>query len=127
MKVESCDTGKSIVSEKSLDFAIRIINLYNYLKSEKQEYILSRQILKSGTSIGANCAESKNAQSVADFISKHSIALKEAGETKYWLKLLVRTGYITERQFGSMYTDCAELEKLLTSIIKTTKRNNKIE
>lgn len=112
------------VEMKSKMFAVRIINLYKYLVSEKKEYVMSRQILRSGTSIGANIKEGKFAQSTADFISKMSIALKEAGETEYWLELLSETDYITVAQYESLKSDCKELIKLLTSIIKTAKSNN---
>lgn len=113
----------NIVQVKSEDFAVRIINLFKYLKFEQQEYDISRQLLRSGTSIGANIAEAMQAQSSADFISKLSIALKEASETNYWLKLLMRTNYINQYQFDSINTDCCELLKLLTSILKTSRNN----
>lgn len=114
------------VEIKSKKFAIRIINLYKYLISEKKEYVMSRQILKSGTSIGANIKEGEFAQSSLDFISKMSIAFKEAGETEYWLELLSETDYIAVDQYDSLKSDCKELIKLLTSIIKSTKINNNI-
>ena len=112
------------IENKSKKFAVRIINLYKYLVGEKKEYVMSRQILKSGTSIGANVKEGEFAQSTSDFISKMSIALKEAGETEYWLELLCETDYITAAQYDSMKTDCKEIIRLLTSIIKSTKSNN---
>lgn len=111
------------VLEKSIDFSIRIINLYKFLCEEKHEYVLSKQVLRSGTSIGANIKESQNAQSKPDFISKMCIALKEAGETEYWLELLVKTEYIKKSQYDSINSDCVELIKMLTSIIKSTKNN----
>ncbi len=111
----------NLVLDKSKKFAIRIINLYKYLSVEKKEFVLSKQILKSGTSIGANVKEAINGQSTADFLSKMSIALKEAGETEYWLELLNETKYISDNQFNSMVANCRELIKILTSIIKTTK------
>jgi four helix bundle protein len=114
--------SNSIVAEKSKQFAIRIINLYKYLCSAKSEYILSKQILRSGTSIGANIHEALNAQSKNDFISKMSIALKEAGETEYWLELLHKTDYITDSKYDSILTDCAEINKMLISIVKTSKK-----
>ncbi len=117
--------SQSVLLDKSFDFAIRIINLSNYLKEEKKEYVLSKQILRSGTSIGANLHESREAQSRADFISKLSISLKEATETEYWLKLLVKTDYITQQQFDSLLCDCSELCKMLTTSIKTAKANTK--
>ncbi len=107
---------------KSKLFAIRIINLYKYLTANKKEFVLSKQILRSGTSIGANIRESQNAQSKADFINKLNIALKEADETQYWLELLSETNYITQRQYESLYTDSIEICKILTSIIKSAKK-----
>ncbi len=115
--------NQNVVLEKSKKFAIRIINLYKFLINEKKEFVLSKQILRSGTSVGANVKEAVNAQSRADFISKMYVALKEAGETEYWLELLYETDFITNRQFQSIMTDCRELLKILTSIIKTAKNN----
>ena len=109
------------VEEKSFAFAIRITNLYKHLVKTKKEYILSKQLMKSGTSIGANVAESQDAQSTADFISKLSIALKESRETEYWLRLLHATEYLKEKEYLSIMADCKELEKMLTAIIKTSK------
>lgn len=109
---------------KSKAFAIRVINLYKHLKNEKQEYVLSKQILRSGTSIGANIREAIRAQSRADFIAKHNIALKEADETCYWLELLQETTYISDIEFSSIYADADELIKLLVAIIKTTKNQD---
>ena len=117
---------RSIIAVKSKKFAIRVINLYKYLCKEKNEYIMSKQILRSGTSIGANAKEAVNAQSKAGFINKMNIALKEADETEYWLELLYETNYITCEQFDSMIVDCRELIRILTSIIKTTKNNMSI-
>lgn len=88
----------------------------------KQEYILSRQLLRAGTSIGANVAEAEQAQSRADFISKQSIALKEAAETDYWIRLLHASDYLSDAEFSSIHSDCKEPEKMLTSIVKTTKK-----
>ena len=109
------------VESKSFIFAVRIVKLCQHLQSSKKEFVLSRQLLRAGTSIGANVAESQQAQSRADFISKLSIALKEAVETNYWLRLLQATDLLTEAEFSSIIADCKELEKLLTSIIKSTK------
>ena len=109
--------------DKSKLFAIRIVNLYKYLCNDKKEYVLSKQILRSSTSIGANVKESIYAQSKLDFISKLSIALKETSETEYWLELLYQTEYINSIQFESIHNDCVELLKLLTAIIKSSKRN----
>ena len=110
------------VERKSFLFAIRIVNLSKYLHTAKKEFVLSRQLLRAGTSIGANVAEAEQAQSKADFISKMDIALKEAAETNYWLRLLHATDYLSETEFPSIYSDCRELEKMLTSIVKTAKR-----
>lgn len=109
------------VLNKSKSFAIRIVKLYQYLFDNK-EFVMSKQILRCGTSIGANITEGNYAQSHADFISKMNIALKEAAETEYWLELLRDTQYITEQQFTSIHSDCSELIKLLISILKTAKQ-----
>lgn len=111
------------IQDKSLDFAIRIVNLYKYLVDEKKEFVLSKQILRSGTAIGALVKEAQQAESKADFIHKLSIALKEANETEYWIILLYKTNFIQENAFNSIIADLKELLKLLTSIIKTTKNN----
>ena len=111
----------NVIEEKSFHFAVRIVKLNQYLRIKKKEYILSKQLLRSGTSIGANVAESQQAQSRADFISKLEIALKETTETKYWLRLMKETGYLSESEFESIFSDCAELEKILVRIIKSTK------
>ena len=102
-------------------FALRIIRLYNYLKQEKQVYVLSKQLLRSGTSIGANVRESVNAQSRMDFINKLNVALKEANESEYWLELLHESNYLDDQQFESIYNDCGKIVATLTKIIKTTK------
>ncbi len=114
---------ENIVESKSLDFAIKCIELYKHLTFESKEYILSKQMVRSGTSIGANIKEAVRGQSNADFISKMSISLKEASETEYWLTLLEKTNYITPLQFQSMIADCKELIAILTSITKTAKQN----
>ena len=106
---------------KSKRFAVRIVKLYRYLCEEKREYVISKQLLKSGTSIGANVCEAQQAQSRADFLSKLSIALKEAAETDYWLRLLHATEHINDQQYASLIEDCRELERLLTAIIKSAK------
>lgn len=115
--------GENITAEKSLDFAVRIVNVCKYLMHEQKEYILTKQLMRSGTSIGANVAEAQRAQSKADFIAKMSIALKEANETCYWLKLLYRTDYLNEKQFGSLNHDIQELIGLLMAICKTANQN----
>lgn len=114
---------ENVVEKKSFDFAVRIVNLYKYMKSEHNEWTLSNQVLKSGTSIGANISEAENAQSNSDFVSKMSIALKETNETKYWLKLLYKTDYISDNQYESLFNDCDELYKIISSIILTSKEN----
>ena len=113
----------NVIEVKSFQFAIRIVNLYKHLCTEKKEYVMSKQLLRSGTSIGANVAESQQAQSRPDFISKLSIALKETSETKYWLRLLSATEYLEISEFDSIMADCIELEKILVSIVRTTKQN----
>ncbi len=115
--------GENVVKDKSRDFALRIIMLYKYLIDEKKEYVLSKQILRSGTSIGANVVEAHNAMSKKEFVSKMNIALKEAAETEYWLDLLKASEFITEKAFNSINADCAEVKKLLVSIIKSTNKN----
>ena len=114
---------ENIVKDKSLLFAVRIVNLYKYLTVEKHETVMSKQLLRCGTSIGANVREAEQAQSRADFLSKQNIALKEANETEYWLELLRRTDFITASEYESINKDCVELNKLLISIIKSTKQN----
>ena len=116
---------ENAIADKSKAFAVRIINLYKYLCENKKEFVLSKQILRSGTSIGANVKEAVRAQSKADFIFKLNISLKEASETEYWLELLHDTDYISDEQFESLNADCSELLKILTSIIKTSKKGGK--
>ena len=113
----------SILEQKSFQFAIRIVNLCKHLRSTKKEYTLSKQLLRSGTSIGVNVAEAQQAQSKADFISKLSIALKETTESKYWIKLIWATGYLSEKEYSSIVSDCIELEKILVTSVKTSKDN----
>ena len=109
------------IQDKSFQFAIRIVNLCKLLRTERREYTLSGQLLKSGTSIGANISEAQHAQSRADFLSKLNIALKEATETKYWLRLLRATDYLTESEFQSIHEDCVEIEKILVTSVKSIK------
>jgi len=111
----------NVIEEKSFRFAVRIVKLNQHLQISKREYVLSKQLLRSGTSIGANVAEAQHAQSKADFINKLEISLKETSETKYWLRLMKETGYLTDSEFESIYPDCIEIEKILVSIVKTTK------
>ena len=108
--------------EKSFRFAVRIVNAYKYLTGTQKEFSMSKQLLNCGTSIGANIAEAQQGQSRADFISKLGIALKEAHETNYWLRLLHATNYLSEKEFSSLFADCEELEKMLTAIIKSAKQ-----
>ena len=107
------------ILEKSFAFAVRIVNLYKYLTNQKKEYVLSKQLLRCGTSVGANVTEAQRAQSKADFIAKMSIALKEAYEVDYWLRLLFATAYIEENAYKSLSEDSEELISLLISICKT--------
>ncbi len=109
------------IYELSKNFAVRIIKLFNYLKSEKKEYVMSKQILRSGTSVGANVREGRCAQSRADFINKMSIALKEANESAYWLEILHQTDYLDTPLYNSIYDDCDKIIAILTKIVKTTK------
>ncbi len=113
----------SIIQQKTKVFAIRIVGCYNYLVNEKHEMVMSKQLLRCGTSIGANSRESKNAQSRMDFLNKLNIALKEADETEYWLDLLHETEFLDDRQFESLISDCKELIAILVSIVKTIKMN----
>ncbi len=113
----------SILEDKSYKFAIRIVKLNRYVITQKKEFTLSRQLLRSGTAIGALIAEAQYAQSKADFINKLYISLKEANESRYWLRLLNDCDYITSKMFKSMQTDIEELLRMLTSSIKTTKES----
>ena len=115
---------RSILLEKSEVFAGRIIKMYQYLTSQKQEYVISKQVFRSGTSIGANITESRNAQSTADFIHKLNIALKEADETLFWIKNLYEGGYLNEKEYESIYNDGDELVKILVASIKTLKKKS---
>ena len=112
-----------VIANLSLDFALRIVNLYKYLCDDKQEYVMSKQLLRSGTSIGANIAESEHAQSKADFLSKLYISLKEGNETKYWLTLLYKASYLTENEHESMMKDLRIIIGTLVNTIKKTKDN----
>ena len=107
--------------QKSKYFAIRIVKLYRFLTDEKREFVMAKQLLRSGTSIGANLAEAECAISRKDFLSKVYIALKECAETKYWLELLYETGYLSEKQYQSVYGDCEELRRILSATTKTVK------
>lgn len=117
--------NKNTIKFKSKQFAVRIVNLYKYLCNDKKEFVLSKQILRSGTSIGANIAESECAISKKDFLSKLYIALKECSETLYWLDLLHDTEYLTEEQYNSMKKDCEEMRKMMSASTKTMAENIK--
>ena len=112
---------ESIAYEKAYKFAVRIVKAHQYLSKEKREYTISKQLLRSGTSIGANMAEANGAISKADFSSKVSIAYKECLETKYWLNLLKDTEFITENEFNSIHKEADEIGRILFSILKTTR------
>ena len=113
----------SIIKDKSFDFAVRIVNLFRYLK-EKKEFVISKQILRSGTSIGANVREALNAESKPDFIHKLSIAQKECDETLYWIELLFKSEIISKNEFDSINNKCTEILKIIKSIIITSKTHN---
>ncbi len=116
-------TSKNTLKDKSFLFAIRIVNLYKHLSENKREFIISKQIMRSGTAVGALYREAEHAESKQDFIHKLAIAQKECNETIYWLDLLKETDYLEEKEYTSIYKDCDELMALLVSIIKSTKRN----
>jgi len=113
---------ENTIKRKSYEFAIRIVKAYKFLSSEQKEFVLSKQVLRSGTAVGALVRESEHAESKADFIHKMSIALKEANETEYWLLLLHDTDYLEKKSFESIVSDCQEIIRILISIIKTAKR-----
>ena len=110
------------IVEKSFAFSVRIVNLYRYLCGEKREFVLSKQLLRCGTSIGANVHEALHGQSKRDYLSKMNIALKEATESEYWIQLLGATGYLAQSEADSILADCGELNRLLIAIVKTTKK-----
>lgn len=113
----------NVIKNKSFDFAIRIVRLYQYLNNDKKEFILSKQLLRSGTSIGAMIREAEHAESKSDFIHKLAIAQKEANESIYWLELLKATDYLNEKEFENINNDAISILKLITSILKTSKNN----
>jgi four helix bundle protein len=121
------DINENIVAVKSMNFAVRCVNLARYLRENYQEYDLASQILKSGTSIGANVREALRGQSRADFRAKMSISLREANETQYWLELLMNVDYLSTKEYNSLQYDCIELCKLLMSIVKSTSKENKFK
>ncbi|MFT3909925.1 MAG: four helix bundle protein [Ferruginibacter sp.] len=114
--------GNNVIKEKSLSFALRIIKLCKYLSESKREYVISKQLLRSGTAIGALVREAEQAESKADFVHKLSISLKEANECEYWFELLFKSSYIDEKPYNSLLKDLKEILKLLTAIIKTSKQ-----
>ena len=120
MSAERQNSGNAI-ADKSMDFAVRVVNLYRQLVLDRNEYVMSRQLLRSGTSIGANVREAMSAQTKADFVAKMSIALKECNETGYWLELMTRTSFMTDEQYRSLDSDRREIFALLTSIIKSAR------
>jgi len=113
----------NVVKDKSYEFALRIIKLYQYLVREKKEYVLAKQILRSGTSVGANVEEAIGGQTRKDFFSKMTIAYKESRETHYWIRLLKDSEYLESKHADSILSDCEELLKIIGSIIKTMKKN----
>lgn len=115
--------SKNVVKDKSFGFAIRIVRLYQFLIAEKREYVLSKQLLRSGTSVGAMVREAEHAETKKDFIHKMAIAQKEINESIYWLELLKETDYLNTAEFESLNNDAVEIIKLITSIIKSTKAN----
>ena len=114
----------NVVFDKSKKFAIRVVKLYKYLCDEKKEFVLSKQLLRSGTSIGANISEANCSISKKEFLSKMYIAFKECAESKYWLDLLFDTDYLTQTEYDSIMNDFTEIQKLLSSITKTTRENS---
>ncbi|MBR6201852.1 MAG: four helix bundle protein [Bacteroidaceae bacterium] len=119
------DIEQNPTYNKSLDFAVRIVRLCNYLQDDKHEYLMSKQLLRCGTSIGANYSEAVGAESNEDFIHKCSISLKESNETKYWLTLLYKTGYLTDMEYNSVIGDCQEIRAILAAIIQKCKQKQK--
>jgi len=115
--------SNSVIAERAFDFAVSIVRLSDYLVTEKKDFVLSKQILRSGTSIGANCAEAKYAASKKDFINKFTIALKEANETNYWLKLLFAADKINKEKFDELAVECRHITNIISSIVKTSKEN----
>ncbi|MCH2231388.1 MAG: four helix bundle protein [Crocinitomicaceae bacterium] len=117
--------SNSLVKNKSFDFAVKVVRTYKHLSKEKKEFVLSKQFLRSGTSVGANIRESQNAQSKADFIHKLSISQKECDETIYWLELLYETDFLDAKRYEELHGEATEILKILRSIIITTKNNMK--
>ena len=113
----------NLIEMKSFNFAVEVVKLCRYLRETKKEYVISQQLLKSGTSIGANISEALHGQTKPDFIAKMSISLKEASETKYWFRLLIASETITDDEGRSLLDECIEIQKILFSIVKTSKKN----
>ena len=113
--------SENVIREKSFRFAVRIVKLYQYLSEEKREFVMSKQLLRSGTSIGANVREALQGQSKADFTAKMSMSLKEAAESEYWLELLYETGYLTQEEYDSIRLDAGEVSRLLTAIVRSVR------
>ena len=113
----------NVILDKCLKFSVRIVRLYQYLCSESKDYVISKQLLRCGTSIGANVNEAQYAISKSDFLNKMHISLKECAETLYWIELLYQTDYLSEPQYNSILTDCEELRSLLSSITKSTRES----
>jgi len=125
MVKEIIGVKKNVIKDKSFKFAIRVVKLYQFIASEKKEYVMSKQLLRSGTSVGAMVREAEHSESKADFIHKMAIAQKEINESIYWLELLKETNYLNSEQYDSINNDAIEIIKMITSIIKTTKANLK--
>ncbi len=123
MQNEGTALKENVILEKSFAFSVRMVRAYQHLSESKREYILSKQLLRSATSIGANVHEANNAHGKKDFIAKMYIAYKEASETEYWIHLLVETGYFTKAEGNSLLADCVELKQILTAILKSAKRS----
>ena len=119
--------GENVAYDRALNFSVRIVKLYRYLVEDKAEYVMSKQLWGSGTSIGANISESVSAESTSDFIHKLAISQKEAEETLYWLLLLFKTDYLSETQYNSVSADCIEIKKLLSSIALTLKQQRNVQ
>lgn len=119
--MDNVPSKENVIKDKSYAFAIRIVKACRHIAQEQKEFVLSKQLLRSGTSIGANITEANQAQSRSDFVSKCSIALKEAVETEYWLNLLRDTGILTVAQAETLIKDCIELKRILIAVVKTTK------
>ena len=121
MNLKEFKPKKNVILDKTMDFSIRIVKMFKYLKYEKKEYDMSRQVLRSGTSIGANVNEASEAQTKKDFHAKMCIALKESSETEYWIILLIKTEFLPKEHGNSLLEDCREIKRILTAIVKTTK------